>query len=178
MGGAAFADDVIWQDWIRWYAGRPQLPGLLGDTAVMCLPWTLLAPLVLAAAIRRHGVPVARLLLVWFLVSFFVIAPMANQRTRYLLGLTPPLALLVVWWSACELEAFRAARRVLAVASLVVGGGMVIAVGWPQTLGTWRLPYIVTSSCHRSRSRSRQCCWRAHCSEVCMGRRRESCCTG
>jgi len=82
MGGATFADDVIWQDWILRYAGRPQLAKLLGDAAVMCLPWTLLTPLVFAAAIRSRNSSVVRLLLVWFLVSFFVIAPLANQRRR------------------------------------------------------------------------------------------------
>jgi 4-amino-4-deoxy-L-arabinose transferase-like glycosyltransferase len=145
MGGATFADDVIWQDWILRYAGRPQLAKLLGDAAVMCLPWTLLTPLVFAAAIRNRNSSVVRLLLVWFLVSFFVIAPLANQRTRYLLPLTPPLALLAAWWSAREVEAFRTARRVLAVVSLVAGGVMVVTLCWPQILGAWRPPYVVAS---------------------------------
>jgi 4-amino-4-deoxy-L-arabinose transferase-like glycosyltransferase len=144
-GGTAFADDVIWQDWIRWYAGRPQLARFFGDAAVMCLPWTILVPLVLVAAIGRRDVPVVRLLLAWLLVSFCVIAPMANQRTRYLLPMTPPLALLVAWWSVSDITAYRAARRALALVSLVAGSGIVVAVAWPRMLGTWRPPYVMAS---------------------------------
>jgi len=144
MGGTAFADDVIWQDWLLRYAGRPQLSKLLGDAVVMCLPWTFLAPLVLAAAIRNRSSSVVRLLLIWFVVSFFVLVPITNQRTRYLLPLTPPLALLVAWWSARAVDAFRAARRGLAVVSLVAGCVMVVTLCWPQTLA-WRPPYVVVS---------------------------------
>jgi 4-amino-4-deoxy-L-arabinose transferase-like glycosyltransferase len=144
-GGAAFADDVIWQDWNRWYAGRPHLTRFVGDAAVMCLPWTFLAPLVMAAAIRRRNIPAVRLLLAWLLVSFCVIAPMANQRTRYLLPLTPPLALLVAWWSVSDVAAHSAARRALALVSLGAGLVIVVVVGWPQVLGAWCSSCVVMS---------------------------------
>jgi 4-amino-4-deoxy-L-arabinose transferase-like glycosyltransferase len=142
LGGETFAQTVIWEDWIRWYVGRPNIVNLLVDTVVMCLPWTLVLPLVLAAAIRRRREPVVRLLLAWFLVSFLVILPIANQRTRYLLPMTPPLALLVAWWATVELPAFRLARRLLA--ALILAAGCVTAVGlaWPEALGDWQPRYL------------------------------------
>ena len=144
MGGETFAESVIWQDWILRYAGRPLLGAVLGNAAVMCLPWTFLAPLVLTAAIRHRGSPIVRFLLVWFVISFLVIVPITNQRARYLLLMTPPLALLVAWWSAREVDSFRAARHVLAVVSLVAGCVMVVTLCWPQTLA-WRPSYVVVS---------------------------------
>ncbi len=142
LGGGTFAEAVVWEDWIRWYVGRPRLVNLLIDTAKMCLPWTLLLPLVLAAAIRHRSAPVVRLLLAWFLVSFFIIVPIANQRTRYLLPMTPPLALLVAWWSTSEVAAFRTARRALAALTLIAGCVVLVAICWPQSLGAWQPPYL------------------------------------
>lgn len=142
MGGGTFAEAVIWEDWIRWYVGRPRILNLLIDTAVMCLPWTAVLPLVLAAAIRHRREPVVRLLLTWFLVSFLVILPIANQRTRYLLPMTPPLALLVAWWAAAELHAFRLARRALALLILAVGAVALVGIAWPRPLGAWQPPYL------------------------------------
>ncbi len=146
LGGGTFAEAVIWEDWIRWYVGRPRVVNLLIDAVVMCLPWTLVAPLVLTAAIRRRRSPVVRLLLTWFAVSFLVILPMANQRTRYLLPMTPPLALLVAWWSAFELDAFKTARRVLALLTLVVGGAALVALCWPGAFAAVRPPYLAGPS--------------------------------
>jgi 4-amino-4-deoxy-L-arabinose transferase-like glycosyltransferase len=142
LGGQTFAETVIWEDWIRWYVGRPRIVNLLIDTAVMCLPWTLVLPLVLAAAIRRRRGPIVRLLLAWFLVSFLVILPIANQRTRYLLPMTPPLALLVAWWATVELAAFRLARRVVAALILAAGCVTVVALAWPESLGAWQPRYL------------------------------------
>src|SRR5205823_10419306 len=142
LGVGTFSEVVVWEDWIRWYVGRPRLDNLLIDAAKMCLPWTLLLPLVLAAALRHRRAPVVRLLLAWFLVSFFVIVPIANQRTRYLLPMTPPLALLVAWWAAAELHAFRLARRALALLILAVGGVALVGIAWPRPLGSWQPPYL------------------------------------
>jgi 4-amino-4-deoxy-L-arabinose transferase-like glycosyltransferase len=142
LGGGTFAEVVVWEDWIRWYVGRPRLGNLLIDAAVMCLPWTLLLPLVLAAAIRHRSAPVVRLLLAWLIVSLLVIVPIANQRTRYLLPMTPPLALLVAWWSTSEIAALGTARRVLAAATLIAGCVVLVAVGWPQSFGAWQQPYL------------------------------------
>jgi 4-amino-4-deoxy-L-arabinose transferase-like glycosyltransferase len=109
----------------------------------MALPWTLMAPLVLAAALRRRRQPTVRLLLVWFVVSIAVIVPIANQRTRYLLPMTPPLALLVAWWSTFELAAFATLRRALAVLSLVAGAAGLVAIVAPSWLGGAPLaPYL------------------------------------
>jgi len=142
MGGGTFAEAVIWEDWIRWYVGRPRIVNLLIDTAVMCLPWTLVLPLVLAAALRERRAPVVRLLMTWFLVSFLVILPIANQRTRYLLPMTPPLALLVAWWSDTSLASFRVARRVLAMLVLAGGSVTIAAIAWPQSFGAWQPQYL------------------------------------
>ena len=142
LGGGTFAEVVVWEDWIRWYVGRPRLDNLLIDAAKMCLPWTLLLPLVLAAALRHRRAPVVRLLLAWFLVSFFVIVPIANQRTRYLLPMTPPLALLVAWWSTAEIAAFRLARRTLAALALIAGCVMLAMIVRPQSLGASEPPYL------------------------------------
>ena len=142
MGGGTFAEAVIWEDWIRWYVGRPRIVNLLIDTAVMCLPWTLVLPLVLAVAWRERRTPVVRLLLTWFLVSFLVILPIANQRTRYLLPMTPPLALLVAWWSQAELAALRSARRLLAALIVVAGCIVAVAIAWPQSFGAWQPAYL------------------------------------
>jgi 4-amino-4-deoxy-L-arabinose transferase-like glycosyltransferase len=142
MGGGTFAETVIWEDWIRWYVGRPHIGNLLIDAAVMCLPWTIVSPLVVAAALRRRRGPIVSLLLTWLLVAFFVILPIANQRTRYLLPVTPPLALLVAWWATVEIAAFRRARRALALLVLAAGSVAVAALAWPQSLGAWQPPYL------------------------------------
>jgi len=143
LGGGTFAEVVIWEDWIRWYVGRPNLGNLLIDAAVMALPWTLPAPLVLAAALRRRRQPMVRLLLIWFVVSILVILPIANQRTRYLLPMTPPLALLVAWWSTFELAAFQTLRRALAAITLIAGAAALVAIGSPSSLGAGPvLPYL------------------------------------
>jgi 4-amino-4-deoxy-L-arabinose transferase-like glycosyltransferase len=142
LGGGTFAEAVIWEDWISWYVGRPRLGNLFIDAAVMCLPWTPLIPLVVVAAIHRRSSPVVRLVLTWFLVAFFVILPIANQRTRYLLPMTPPLALLVAWWSTYELGAFPRARRAIATLALVAGAVVLVAVVWPQALGDWQPAYV------------------------------------
>lgn len=142
LGGDTFAETVIWEDWIRWYVGRPRIGNLLIDTAVMCLPWTIVLPLVLAAAIRRRRGPIVRLLLSWFLVSFMIILPIANQRTRYLLPMTPPLALLVAWWATVEIMAFRFTRRALAVLVIAAGCVTVVALAWPAGLGAWQPAYL------------------------------------
>ena len=143
LGGGSFAETVVWEDWIRWYVGRPRIVNLLIDTAVMCLPWTLVLPLALPAALRRRREPAVRVLLAWFLVSFLIILPIANQRTRYLLPMTPPLALLVAWWSITEIAAFRRVRRVLAALILVAGCVTAVGLAWPAALGTWEPHYLV-----------------------------------
>ena len=135
MGGGTFAETVVWDDWIRWYVGRPHLVNLLIDATVMCLPWTLVLPLVLPAALRRRREPAVRVLLAWFHVAFLIILPIANQRTRYLLPMTPPLALLVAWWSAAEIGAFRYLRRALAALILLAGGLAAATLAWPAALG-------------------------------------------
>ncbi|HET7339818.1 MAG TPA: glycosyltransferase family 39 protein [Methylomirabilota bacterium] len=142
LGGGSFAEVVVWEDWIRWYVGRPRLVNLLEDTAVMCLPWTPLLPLILGAALRRRDVPVVRLLLAWFLVSFLVILPIANQRTRYLLPMTPPLALLVAWWATFESAAFPRLRRALATLALLAGAAAGVLIAWPGMLGALEPPYL------------------------------------
>jgi 4-amino-4-deoxy-L-arabinose transferase-like glycosyltransferase len=143
LGGGTFAETVVWEDWIRWYVGRPHVTNLLIDSAVMCLPWTILLPVVLPAAWRRRDESAVRLLLTWFVVSFAVILPIANQRTRYLLPMTPPLALLIAWWSTFELAAFRRARRVLAALILAAGSVTIVALEWPASLGAWQPHYLV-----------------------------------
>jgi 4-amino-4-deoxy-L-arabinose transferase-like glycosyltransferase len=142
MGGGTFAEAVIWEDWIRWYVGRPRIVNLAIDAALMCLPWTLVLPLVLAAAARNRRAPAVRLLLTWLLVSFLVIMPIANQRTRYLLPMTPPLALLVAWWAQAELAAFPVVRRVLAALILAAGCVIVVAISWPLSFGARQPSYL------------------------------------
>jgi 4-amino-4-deoxy-L-arabinose transferase-like glycosyltransferase len=95
---------------------------------------------VLGAAIRHRRSPVVRLLLAWFVVSFLVILPIANQRTRYLLPMTPPLALLVAWWSTSQIAAFRPVRWALAGLTLIAGCVMLVALGWPQAFGASEAP--------------------------------------
>jgi len=101
-----FVTGIVLHDQFLWYVpttgwhwraiGEP-----IGHAVAITLPWCILLPVAVRAAIReaktersRH----LRLLLVWLATVFAIIAVSEQQRERYYLPLCPALALLIGWW--------------------------------------------------------------------------------
>lgn len=122
-------------DQLLWYApGSPSATTLLAplrNAAGIVLPWVVLVPLVLAAAIRgaRAGGEARnalRLLLAWAGVTFLLVALSREQRFRYYLPLVPPLALLVGWWVTALAARYRSAARGVTAVWTVSGLGLLL----------------------------------------------------
>ena len=125
-GGHGFVDTVLVGDFQSTYFGGsgrlwPRLAQPFRLAVEHLLPWVLLLPLGIWAALREPDPGVARSLrlpLVWLVTAFVLIAISERQRWRYYLPLVPPAALLVGSWY------HRLSRRHVAV----VGAGVCLAV--------------------------------------------------
>jgi 4-amino-4-deoxy-L-arabinose transferase-like glycosyltransferase len=147
LGGETFAATVLWDDWLTWYAGGPGRAALrvAGGALLFLLPWTLLAPLVLARALPEWRAAPVRYALLAFLVPLLAVLVSANYRTRYLLPVAPGFALLVGWWAerhaAARTRAGTAtgwaclAGGVLALAALLAAAREDLGPRWPDLRG-------------------------------------------
>lgn len=145
LGARSFAGDVLWQNWLAWYFGRPspdRLANLAIDLVMGFMPWTVVAPLALGAAARARRAPGVRFALLWFVVPFVVVLLSANQRTRYLLPLYPGLALLVGWWADAHGPARAPAARLFGWIALGLGAATVLAADAPQWFEPAQRPYV------------------------------------
>jgi 4-amino-4-deoxy-L-arabinose transferase-like glycosyltransferase len=99
-------------DQLDWYRPRGSLLVLLTaplrSMAVALLPWGLLAPLAIPAAIiacregerrRRVSLP-----LVWLAVTVALVALSHEQRLRYYVPVVPPMAVVTAWWLGSWLD--------------------------------------------------------------------------
>jgi 4-amino-4-deoxy-L-arabinose transferase-like glycosyltransferase len=133
-GAARFATDVVWGDWLRQHIGGPRLAPLgaeLASAVLGFLPWTLLVPVALVAAVRARRERSVAFALWWLVVPALFIFWVQQQRARYQLPLVPGAALLVAWW-ADRVVATAHPRRVLA--GLAVIASLVGAVTTPFVL--------------------------------------------
>jgi 4-amino-4-deoxy-L-arabinose transferase-like glycosyltransferase len=101
LGTDTFAETVLWDDWLSWYASAPGRAALraLTDVLKFFLPWILVLPLALVRAERERSAPGVRYALLSFVVPLAVVLASANYRTRYLLPAAPGFALLIAWWA-------------------------------------------------------------------------------
>jgi 4-amino-4-deoxy-L-arabinose transferase-like glycosyltransferase len=92
------------------------------------LPWGLLLPFAIRRALREadpNTVRRVRLLLVWLVTVFVIMAVSGKQRERYYLPLCPAAALLIGWWYSTL--AWRGRARAFAGAWIaVVAAGVVL----------------------------------------------------
>ena len=131
-GGHEFVQTVLVQDFQSTYFGsggrlwqRVAHPFKLA--AGHLLPWVILLPLAAWAAMREPDPQHARrsrLLIVWAVTTFVLIAISERQRWRYYLPLVPPVALLVAAWYHR-----RPARPTTALAAVVCLCLVVITLG-------------------------------------------------
>ncbi len=144
-GPSSFTQDVLWEDWLKWYVGRPEvlkLASRVGDAALRFLPWTIVLPLVAMRAARERRHPGVRFVVLWVAIALLVVLSSNNFRTRYLLPLYPALALLVAYWA----DTFRApgsrSAQVVAGFALVVGAVGLTAILSPSTFGAEDLAFL------------------------------------
>ena len=99
------------------------------------LPWGVLLPFAVRRALRETDpdtVRRLRLLLVWLVTVFVLMAASGKQRERYYLPLCPAAALLIGWWSSTL--AWRGRARVFAGAwiAVVVTGAVFVELDTPR----------------------------------------------
>jgi 4-amino-4-deoxy-L-arabinose transferase-like glycosyltransferase len=127
---ARFASDVAWHDWLQDPLGL-LVPGTLvqqlASFGLGFLPWALLLPAALVAAMRARRVRAVSFALCWFLVQVVCILGVQQQRVRYLLPFLPGAALLVAWWADREASASHA-RPSLALTALGVALAAIFAL--------------------------------------------------
>jgi hypothetical protein len=73
----------------------------LRQAIAISLPWSVLAPLAIRAAVRdpdSRRARAERLAMLWTATTFILIALSERQRARYYLPLCPPVAVLVAAW--------------------------------------------------------------------------------
>lgn len=145
------ATQAVLVDQLDWYRPRGSALALLTaplrSMAVALLPWGLLAPLAIPAAVIacREGGPRSRVLLplVWLAVTVSLVALSHEQRLRYYVPVVPPMAVVVGWWLGSWLDGWMtgaAARPHLSrVAAVAVW--RVLPVAWVVTILALALGY-------------------------------------
>jgi len=126
LGARSWFQNSVWGDWLTWYFGVPRSgPELLYTVMIGFLPWTALAPLVMADALRAWKTPAVRFALFWFTVPLVVLMASASFKPRYSLSAYPGAALLVGWWADAHGTARTRADRVIGCLALI--GFLVLA---------------------------------------------------
>jgi 4-amino-4-deoxy-L-arabinose transferase-like glycosyltransferase len=135
-GAHTFARNVVWEDWLAGYRGRPQplkMLNMLLDGAKGFIPWTTLVVLPLLALRRQWREAAVRFAFLAWLLPLITVTLSQNHRARYLLPTYPAAALLIGWW--CDRGQTERTRATVTVAVLTAVGAVVaIAVlGLPWT---------------------------------------------
>jgi len=124
--GSEFVQDTVVIDWLEWFdpSARVRMRSLLWPFAAALeagLPWSVLLPIAIVAAIRaRRRLADVTFLLTWLGVIFAVVALSSQQRVRYYLPLCPAAALLVAVWYHRVLGARRAVLGWVTAAAVTV----------------------------------------------------------
>jgi 4-amino-4-deoxy-L-arabinose transferase len=101
-GSQSFGQNVLWSDWLLTYIGPPLLRRVLNfvlDAMVGLLPWTPVAVLAVAWAVRSRTSAPVRFALLSFAIPFLVIILSRSRLPRYLMPIYPGAALLIAWWA-------------------------------------------------------------------------------
>jgi len=129
-GREGFVHGVVVRDQLLSYFWRPvwgwrTIMEPFVHAVTFLLPWGLLLPFAVRRALgeadpqtRRR----VRLLLVWLVTAFALIAVSGRQRDRYYLPLCPAAALLIGWWYLTLASRWRARAFAGALVAVVVGG--------------------------------------------------------
>lgn len=147
MGQSIVSDQVLWY--------RPNLnPGaikiIIDNALAIVFPWVIVLPVALFQAVRaarrgdesRGGL---RLVLLWAVTTFVLVALSTQQRFRYYLPLVPSASLLIGWWFAAAPPPEDASPgRVPAGwwASGVALVGLVVGL-WSVFRGPWPVDYEI-----------------------------------
>ncbi len=106
-GRSRFVSGIVVHDMLLWYLephGRTLrlLLEPLNQGFTILLPWSLVLPVVAwqARDISRERVRALRLVALWLVLTFVLVAISSQQRARYYLPLCPPAALLIAAWCA------------------------------------------------------------------------------
>jgi 4-amino-4-deoxy-L-arabinose transferase-like glycosyltransferase len=135
-GGRSFAHNVVWEDWLAWYLGRPDPADMLNmllEAMKGFTPWTVLLALPLLALRDQWRDGPFRLALLACLVPVVAVMLGHNHRTRYLLPAYPAAALLVAWWA--DRHGTDRSRALVPVAVAVIAAVLVL-------LGVLALPWV------------------------------------
>jgi len=111
------------------------------------LPWSVLLPVALWRAIRERDPETkrrVRLLLVWLVIVFVIMAASGQQRERYYLPLCPVAALLVGWWYSTLAWRWRAQAFAGVWITVVAVGAAFVTVDTPR--------YNATTDLHEVRA--------------------------
>jgi 4-amino-4-deoxy-L-arabinose transferase-like glycosyltransferase len=134
-GSRSYAQSVVWEDWLAWYLGVPQVHKILNvflEAAEGLIPWTLLLALPLLAVRRQWRDGAFRLVFLAWIVPFIVVTLSHNHRARYLLPTYPAALLMVAWWA--DRHATERSRALFVVAVACLAGALValavLALPW------------------------------------------------
>ena len=114
LAQAVMTDQITWYRPVGFKLGSLTAP--LGNMSVVLIPWTLVVPLALAAAMvacrRSHWKRSIRLTVVWLVVTIVLVAVSREQRLRYYAPVVPPAAILLGWWISSWLGQWLSGARV------------------------------------------------------------------
>ncbi len=140
IGRDRFVGEVVFRDQLIFFflgEGRHwgAITGPFSHAIAITLPWCLLLPFAIWAALREPRPETTqrlRLLLVWLATIFVIIAVSAQQRQRYYLPLCPAAALLVGWWYSTLAWRRRAVAFACAWIGVVAIGAGIVTIDTPR----------------------------------------------
>jgi 4-amino-4-deoxy-L-arabinose transferase-like glycosyltransferase len=133
-GRTRFVHGFVMNDQLFSYFWRPEwgwrtITEPFTHAVTVLLPWGVLLPFALRRGLREVDPEVfrrVRLLFLWLIVAFALVALSGRQRERYYLPLCPAAALLIGWWYSTLAWRWRA--RAFAVLWITVAAGGVVLV--------------------------------------------------
>ncbi len=135
-----FVHGVVMNDQLFSYFWRPEW-GLhtvaepFAHAIAVLLPWAVLLPFAVRRALREPDPDTRRrlrLLFVWMITAFALIAVSGRQRDRYYLPLCPAMALLIGWWYSTLMWRWRARAFAGVWIAVVAVGAVVVALDTPR----------------------------------------------
>jgi len=135
-GRTRFVHGVVMNDQLLSYFWRPEWSGWtlyepFVHAVTVLLPWAVILPFAVRRAFRAADPEVRRrlrLLLVWSITAFILIAVSGRQRDRYYLPLCPAAAVIIGWWYSTLPSRWRARAFALAWTTVVLIGAALVRV--------------------------------------------------